>query len=86
MLSESAGGLGAEVAIEAVDASHGFELRAGLVRPAAGWPTSVCTVSWDGRDARRLRRVRTAQGGRCAQGHPVSQLSFRCCSEQDRRQ
>jgi hypothetical protein len=46
VLSKSAGGLGAEVAIEAVDASHGFELRAGLVRPAAGWPTSVCTVSW----------------------------------------
>jgi hypothetical protein len=62
VLSESAGGLGAEVAIEAVDAPHGVELRTGLVRPAAGWPTSVCAVSWDGRDARRLRRVRTAPG------------------------
>ncbi len=85
MLSESAGGLGAEVAIDAVDAPHGVELRTGLVRPAAGWPTSVCTVSWDGRDAAAYDVFARPQGGRCAQGHPVSQLSFRC-SEQDKRQ
>ena len=51
------GGLGADVAIEAVGVPPTFELATKLIRPAAASPTSACTAS------RRLSTSRTSGSG-----------------------